>query len=691
MALIPVHYDEANVKVTAATDTESGLVPTDTKAVYSGIEIENEEKIEARIYLNETPNPGETKFPEMPCLILGGEYKGQTCYYRVDFFRTENDVTTYHDILRNHCYELTVLKILGNGSPSEEEAYNSVGMNLEIEVMEWDESNMSNIVFEGKYYLKVNQSHFRLDREHKDRNSYNNKLTIETNHEEGWVIDRISEPDDGALINMDNGWIQIAPEERSGPMDKTTISILLEENDTGAPRSAEIHLQVGRLIDFIVSVTQYTDRKVELHIEDLDGNPIEEIVFYDYYGNTNPHEPKGFRVRWSPYGPDSGKPGQNFECVVRTTPVGDDYFDFKAGTEEITTGVLTDASGMKEYIIEPEPFSEEEVSELLGNPFLQHASWITFTVTDPDDANNTVSKTIYLNHQHVAISSRDFRRLSYLGRSYEFHVLANTPWEIEEVVTEDEDFSIINYTPKGLTGGNNIARGDRLTYTTSAERNPGGFKQAGRKATFYLRDKRGIIPELVPFTISAVYEDPNCYIISPSSSSPLSIPIRKLFWIREREAGDASVVNLLHNANELEPCIVWEEYYTQSGNPSTGQANLIIETAAGSNNLLDATLKVPMPSGVIGNALVGVRRKGEEAVLWSWHIWLTDYNPDSSSDGYLETEDALFMYRNLGAFSGDHTLNAHTVGLYYQWGRKDPLRADHIPGNIRNVADKKIY
>ncbi|MCD8043990.1 MAG: hypothetical protein LUH10_13090 [Tannerellaceae bacterium] len=679
MALLPdpAHYKEAEEKVTAATETGSKLTPEATKATYTAGagEIEGEEQIVSKIYLNETPNPGPDRFPEMPCLVIGGEYKGQLCYYRIDFYKEDdNGNHIYHDILRNHWYELTIINILREGLPSIEDAYKSVDMHLDIEVMEWNESDMSNIIIEGKYFLKVNESNFKLDREPHDQDSYHNKLTIETNHEDGWVIDRITEPGDGAPLDMDNGWIRIVPEERAGPVDETTISILLEENNTGAPRSAEIHLQVGRLIDFIVTVTQDVVWNLELFIEDLDGNPLEELMFYDYYGKDTPHEPKAFRVRWAPYGADSRNPGRNFECRIRTTAVGNDHFDYKSGPGYITTGVLTDATGSKEYIIEPKPFTEEQVNERVGNPFLQHASWVTFTVTDPADESKSVSKTILLNHQHIAIVSRDFRRLSYLDREYKFKVLANTPWVIETIEPGEDGFTITNYTSKDITGGNDIVSGDQLTYTTSPKSN-NGFNQAGRKATFYLRDLRGIIPDRVPFTISAVYEDPNCYMVTPSSG-PISIPIRKLFWIREREAGDASVVDILEDPSSLDPCIVWEEYYDeQTGNPAAGSVTFKIESAP---NALDAQLKVTIPSGVIGNALVGVKRKNENNILWSWHIWITDYNPEANG-GSLETAEARFMYRNLGALSGEQTVNDHTVGLYYQWGRKDPLRPKEIP------------
>lgn len=101
------------------------------------------------------------------------------------------------------------------------------------------------------------------------------------------------------------------------------------------------------------------------------------------------------------------------------------------------------------------------------------------------------------------------------------------------------------------------------------------------------------------------------------------------------------------------------------------------------------------------NAVVALKN-AEGAVLWSWHIWFTDYNPDTTPDpttlkvtnGYVHkyqgTEwaaggiyaDKYIMDRNLGAKMTGFTAPAlpsavgdqtHS-GLYYQYGRKDPFR-----------------
>ena len=69
-----------------------------------------------------------------------------------------------------------------------------------------------------------------------------------------------------------------------------------------------------------------------------------------------------------------------------------------------------------------------------------------------------------------------------------------------------------------------------------------------------------------------------------------------------------------------------------------------------------------------GNALIGLFDAWGNCI-WSWHIWVASYNPDSSAQTYAS--GAVFMDRNLGAIGTDYTQSA-ACGLYYQWGRKDP-------------------
>ena len=104
-----------------------------------------------------------------------------------------------------------------------------------------------------------------------------------------------------------------------------------------------------------------------------------------------------------------------------------------------------------------------------------------------------------------------------------------------------------------------------------------------------------------------------------------------------------------------------------------------------------AAIKTKSRPGTCGNALVALTMSGE--IRWSWHLWITDYNPGADMrfedlatgpndvDGgkvyryrnETDIRDHVFMDRNLGANSADKTGGKETHGMYYQWGKKDTL------------------
>ncbi len=70
-----------------------------------------------------------------------------------------------------------------------------------------------------------------------------------------------------------------------------------------------------------------------------------------------------------------------------------------------------------------------------------------------------------------------------------------------------------------------------------------------------------------------------------------------------------------------------------------------------------------------GNAIIAARLNNE--ILWSWHIWVTDYDPKEEK-GQRQNGNYVFMDRNLGALNLERG-SIITNGMLYQWGRKDPF------------------
>lgn len=124
--------------------------------------------------------------------------------------------------------------------------------------------------------------------------------------------------------------------------------------------------------------------------------------------------------------------------------------------------------------------------------------------------------------------------------------------------------------------------------------------------------------------------------------------------------------------------------------------------------------RVKVKNGMKGNVVIGVKKWGNsQNVLWSWHLWITDYNPDK----YVVPESGKYVYgvdngeihrynnatwdpnpappanpgiyasgfmmdRNLGALA-KRLSESGSSGMHYQYGRKDPF-LDRNQNNVSN-------
>ena len=100
---------------------------------------------------------------------------------------------------------------------------------------------------------------------------------------------------------------------------------------------------------------------------------------------------------------------------------------------------------------------------------------------------------------------------------------------------------------------------------------------------------------------------------------------------------------------------------------------------------------------------------GTGNIVWSWHVWVTDYKPDTrGGEQVLEPVNKrklLFswnnasvlpmMDRSLGAMAGylDEVPEAYVDkskanGFHYQWGRKDPFPSSYTAKKITEVNNK---
>lgn len=154
---------------------------------------------------------------------------------------------------------------------------------------------------------------------------------------------------------------------------------------------------------------------------------------------------------------------------------------------------------------------------------------------------------------------------------------------------------------------------------------------------------------------SLISETANCYIVAPNQSITFPVNVKGNGSNSTIESG----ISLTHTAASAS--ITWITPDCSIELSSFNASNQTLTITAGSNP---------------GNALISVR-DGSNVILWSWHIWVTNYNPYLNLNGSTYTftnscgKSFTFMDRNLGATTT--TLQGNQNDLYYQFGRKDPI------------------
>ncbi len=219
-------------------------------------------------------------------------------------------------------------------------------------------------------------------------------------------------------------------------------------------------------------------------------------------------------------------------------------------------------------------------------------------------------------------------------------------------------------------------------------------------------------------------ENSNCYMIHPIGDTIADVTVYELpisrvnqFW-RDVE-GDATRTLDANSKWTVE--VIWQDINTRAITFCDEYGVDLPDVAPGEGlNPFCFKLVKNQSQPIYGNVLVGLKKDGVEGYCWSWHLWITDYNPDKApahsgnamyakggdidkqgQNGavhhyqsvyhwYWETNEESanvwdkggiyankwIMDRNLGAIA-PHVLGIANpldgFGLYYQYGRKDPF------------------
>ena len=137
----------------------------------------------------------------------------------------------------------------------------------------------------------------------------------------------------------------------------------------------------------------------------------------------------------------------------------------------------------------------------------------------------------------------------------------------------------------------------------------------------------------------------NCYVISNAGT----------YKFRAVKGNGSEAVG-----NVASCVVLWESF----GTAETPEEKSLINSVSYADGVVSFQTASTFTEG---NAVIAAKDASDN-ILWSWHIWLTDLPA-----GQVYSNGAgTMMDRNLGAVSATPG-DAGALGLFYQWGRKDPF------------------
>ncbi len=208
---------------------------------------------------------------------------------------------------------------------------------------------------------------------------------------------------------------------------------------------------------------------------------------------------------------------------------------------------------------------------------------------------------------------------------------------------------------------------------------------------------------IVDYTV-ADKERANCYILNPPPTDgfmrEFRIPVDRVnvFWGADAETRgwyESNGNNQIAVGDEWSVTPIWSDF--EISDATSDKFRISKSTGTGPADFFT----VQVAKGVSGNVVVAIKVKKQSVFSdysWSWHLWITDYNPDSPHAAAINNiysypvdggklyrmkgtmwetgalKDGFIMDRNLGSLSDAYPAGGNGPGcLFYQFGRKDPF------------------
>lgn len=188
----------------------------------------------------------------------------------------------------------------------------------------------------------------------------------------------------------------------------------------------------------------------------------------------------------------------------------------------------------------------------------------------------------------------------------------------------------------------------------------------------------------------------NCFVVKPESSVT--------FWpyVREEVGGGYNISTYINPGDDSKTIkgvkIIWQDKDAIGDNSDKNNPLVTLETPTtipdtetDKTAYIRKNTTITVKTNKVGNALIGAYNNADCTgdVLWSWHIWVTDIEPNNVGNAIryttyswdnngINTATRIPGYQvmpcNLGATALVNTSSGKKAsGLLYQWGRKDPF------------------
>lgn len=157
----------------------------------------------------------------------------------------------------------------------------------------------------------------------------------------------------------------------------------------------------------------------------------------------------------------------------------------------------------------------------------------------------------------------------------------------------------------------------------------------------------------------------NCLMMTPSSAATLDVA--PYYTFTSDYSYENKRVKAEDGSNWLPTGLHIETLWELAAAASASASGSVLSACT-----LDGTTLRVTAGTAKGNALVALK-DGDGNILWSFHIWVTDTPAELS---YSAIGGGILQDRNLGATNTEKcnvSTNLDCIGLYYQWGRKDPF------------------